>query len=161
MFAVAHEFGHALVDIFDVPVFGRQEDAADQMATYFMLQFGGDATHRLIWGAAYSYEKYIKNYKEHPQVTLPLEAFSSDHGAPQERFYNLLCIAYGNDAKLFADVVKDGYLPEWRARNCDFEFGDLKYAIKQLVSPHVDHEKAKQIFTAAWLSMTGNRRAGP
>jgi hypothetical protein len=160
MFAAAHEFGHALIDIFEVPVFGRQEDAADQLATYFMLQFAGDVPHKLIWGAAFSYEKYIKNYKDNPQVTLPLAAFSSDHGAPQERFYNLLCIAYGEDAKLFADVIADGYLPEHRARNCDFEYGDLKYAIKQFISPHVDHARAKQIFTAEWLA-TAHRRPGP
>src|SRR5262249_53486576 len=30
LFTVAHEFGHALFDIYDVPIFGRQEDAADQ-----------------------------------------------------------------------------------------------------------------------------------
>jgi len=29
-FAVAHELGHAMFDIFDVPGFGRQEHAADQ-----------------------------------------------------------------------------------------------------------------------------------
>ncbi len=39
-FAMAHELGHAMFDIFDVPVFGRQEDAADQFAAFIMLQFG-------------------------------------------------------------------------------------------------------------------------
>jgi hypothetical protein len=38
----------------------------------------------------------------------------------------------------------------------------LKYAIKQLVSPRVDHEKARQVFTAAWLAMTPRQgRPGP
>ena len=35
-----HEVGHAIFDIFDVPIFGRPEDAADNFATYIMLQFG-------------------------------------------------------------------------------------------------------------------------
>src|SRR5262245_8617343 len=38
LFALMHEFGHAAFDLFQVPVFGRQEDAADQFATYIMLQ---------------------------------------------------------------------------------------------------------------------------
>ena len=40
LFAIAHEFGHAVFDIYDVPVLGRQEDAADEFATHFLLHFG-------------------------------------------------------------------------------------------------------------------------
>src|SRR5262249_26864890 len=48
LFAVAHEFGHALFDIYEVPVFGRHEDAADQFAAYFLLQFGDERARQLI-----------------------------------------------------------------------------------------------------------------
>jgi hypothetical protein len=47
-----HEVGHATFDIFDVPIFGHEEDAADNFATYIMLQFGEGQAHRLIGGAA-------------------------------------------------------------------------------------------------------------
>ena len=36
---VLHELGHALFHKYDIPLFGREEDAADQFAAYFMLQF--------------------------------------------------------------------------------------------------------------------------
>src|SRR5262249_18312090 len=58
-FAVAHEMGHAAFDQFDTPIFARQEDAADNFATYIMLQFGKSDARRLIAGAAYSYNKYL------------------------------------------------------------------------------------------------------
>ena len=38
-FILVHEFGHALVDLFDLPVLGREEDAADAMAAVFMTEF--------------------------------------------------------------------------------------------------------------------------
>ena len=42
-----HETGHAVFDLMDVPVFGREEDAADQMAAFIALQFGtANATDR-------------------------------------------------------------------------------------------------------------------
>ena len=44
-FALAHEFGHAVFDIFDIPVFGREEDAADQFATVTMPLPFGDHLH--------------------------------------------------------------------------------------------------------------------
>jgi putative metallopeptidase DUF4344 len=42
-----HEAGHATFDILDVPIFGHEEDAADNFATYIMLQFGEGQAHRL------------------------------------------------------------------------------------------------------------------
>jgi hypothetical protein len=35
-----------------------------------------------------------------------------------QRLYDLLCIAYGADRDMFADVVENGYLPKDRARGC-------------------------------------------
>src|SRR5262249_25028348 len=39
IFVLLHELGHAAFDMFYVPVFGREEDAADQMAVFIALQF--------------------------------------------------------------------------------------------------------------------------
>jgi hypothetical protein len=155
-FALAHEFGHATFDLFDIPVFGREEDAADQFATYYMLQFGEDRAHRLVTGAAFSYREYIKNYKSKPNVNVPLLAFSSDHGAPEQRFYNLLCLAYGYDAKLF-DRVAAEYLPKSRAKNCRFEYAAVRFAYKQLVVPHLDMDQAKNVMDAKWLDEADRR----
>ena len=156
-FALAHEFGHAVFDIYDIPVFGREEDAADEFATYVMLQVGADAAHRLVFGAAFSYREFVKNFKQKPNVSLPLLAFSSDHGSPEQRFYNLLCLAYGYDDKLFADVLQKEYLPQTRARNCRYEFGVLRYAFRQLIVPHLDMEIAKQVMASKWLDDAESR----
>jgi hypothetical protein len=156
-FALAHEFGHAAFDIYDIPVFGHEEDAADQFATYIMLQFGGDRAHRLISGAAFSYREFVKNYKDKPNVNLPLLAFSSDHGSPEQRFYNLLCLAYGYDDKLFSDVVMKEYLPQTRARNCRYEYGMVRYAFRQLIVPHVNMDLAKHVMAQKWLDNSESR----
>jgi hypothetical protein len=158
LFAGMHEFGHAAFDIFQVPVFGRQEDAADQFATYIMLQFGGEKAHRLIKGAAYSYNGFIKDLKEKPQVTVPLGAFSSDHGAPEQRFYNLACIAYGYDPKIFAEVVDKDYLPEHRAKVCKYEYGNLRFAFRKMIAPQIDMAKAREVIDKSFRP-EGNERA--
>jgi len=158
MFALMHEFGHAAFDLYQIPVFGRQEDAADQFATYIMLQFGGEKAHRLIKGAAYSYKGVIKTLKDKPQVTVPMAAFSSDHGAPEQRFYNLACIAYGYDPKIFAEVVDKDYLPEHRAKVCKYEYGNLRYAFRKMIAPHIDMAKAREVIDKSFRP-EGNERA--
>jgi hypothetical protein len=148
-FAVAHELGHAMFDIFDVPVFGRQEDAADQFATYIMLQFGGEQALRLIDGTAYGYHAYIKDLSTKPQVTLPLAAFSSDHGSPEQRYFNLICTAYGYDARLFS--LEMNKIPPSRAQKCKDEYEDIKYAMHTVFWSHLDHEKVKRVLAMKWF----------
>jgi len=150
-FAMAHELGHAMFDIFDVPVFGRQEDAADQFAAFIILQFGGEQSRRLIKGATYAYYDYVKNFNEKPKVTVPLAAFSSDHGSPEERYFNLLCTAYGHDDKLFAAVVEKEYLPQSRAKKCKFEYEDLKFAFDQVFMPHLDMGMVRTVLATNFL----------
>jgi hypothetical protein len=152
LFTAAHEFGHAVFDIYNLPVLGRQEDAADEFATYFLLQFGGERAHRLIRGAAYAYYEYVQKNKDKAKVTLPIAAFSSDHGTPEQRFYNLICIAYGADPKVFAVVVERKYLPEVRAKVCKYEYSNLKYAIKTLIDPHVDQKLAETVMAIGWFT---------
>ena len=151
LFALMHEFGHAAFDIYQVPIFGRQEDAADQFSAYIMLQFGGEKAHRLIKGAAYSYNGFIKDLKDKPNVTVPLAAFSSDHGAPEQRFYNLVCMAYGWDPQIFSQVVEKGYLPEHRAKVCKYEYGNVRFAFRKMITPHIDMDRARQVIDRSFL----------
>ena len=146
-YVLSHEMGHAMFDLLDVPVFGRSEDAADQFATYIMLQFGKDQARRLIMGAAHSY----KNYVLKPKVTAPLAAFSDTHSPPAIRFFNMLCLAYGADPVLFADFVTKDYLPKARASGCKKEYGEVAYAFKKLVAPHLDKSIAQNVLQKAWL----------
>ena len=133
-YVLGHEMGHALFDMLSVPLWGRPEDAADQFSAYIMLQLGKDEARRLILGAAYSYKSYMQN----PTVTVRTTAFSGVHGAPLQRFFNLLCIGYGADPELFADLVDNGYLPAQRARGCRVEFGEVNFAFQQTMLSHVD-----------------------
>jgi hypothetical protein len=147
-----HEAGHAIYDIFEVPVLGSQEDAADQFATYVLLQFGGQRSYRLIRGAAHSFKRIIADIKARPEVTLPLTAFSNDHSRPERRFFNMACTAYGYDAELFASVVSEDWLPEKRAKRCKAEYDDLAFALRRLVGPYVDRALARKVLDTRWLS---------
>jgi putative metallopeptidase DUF4344 len=101
-YVFGHQMGHAMFDVLRVPIFGDAENAADHFSAYMMLQFGKDQAKGLITGAAYSYRKYVQN----SSVYAALVAFSDVHAAPAQRFYNMLCLAYGADPVLFAEFVE-------------------------------------------------------
>lgn len=141
-----HESGHAMFDLLKVPVFGREEDAADAFSAYIVLQFPKEDARRLLLGSAYQYKMDLLD----PQVTMGITKFSNVHGTPAQRFYNVLCIAYGADKKLFADVVERKYLPEDRADGCEEEYEQVAFAFRTLISPHIDKAQAKKVLRS-WV----------
>lgn len=140
-----HEVGHAVFDYLSVPVLGREEDAADQFAAYVLLQFAESDARRLIYGVAYSYniDASQPSTKKHP--------FADEHGLPAQRFYNVLCMAYGADSKLFADLVDKKYLPSSRAEGCADEYDQVIRALNKLIGPYIDQARAKQVRAKQWL----------
>lgn len=148
---VLHETGHAVFDIFNIPVFGHSEDAADNFATYVMLAFGKQQARRWIGGAAWAWKAYVADYRTDPVIREKLIGFASNHGQPQERFYNLMCLAYGADPVSFADLTQNGFLPPNRAPNCKYEYKTLADAFQQEIEPRVDQELKRQVMDMRWL----------
>jgi hypothetical protein len=138
-----HEASHAMFDLLKVPVLGREEDAADQVAAYVVLQLPKEQKRRLILGNAYSYASELKVRSARDLTKRRFDVgrhitFADEHGTPAQRLYNLLCVAYGSDARLFADVVEKGYLPKERAEGCPDEYKQIDFAYRRLISPNVD-----------------------
>ena len=157
VFVTLHEAGHAAFDLFSVPIFGHEEDAADNFATYIMLQFGREQARRLIGGAAWAWRAYLGDYTRNPAMPTRLAAFASDHGLPQERFYNLICLAFGADRQEFADAA--GYLPPTRSPKCSYEYQTLLRAFHKEISPHINQEMARRVLDTDWLQALESKPA--
>jgi hypothetical protein len=136
-----HETGHALFSIYRVPILGREEDAADQIAGYVMLQFGTDVARTTIKGAAW---KWASRDWSDP-------AYHDVHSTPQQRFYNYLCMAYGGDPRAFQQFVDVGWLPKWRVPNCANEYRQAALAFEKTIGPHLDQALTKRVQETTWL----------
>jgi len=140
-----HEVGHAVFDYLEVPILGREEDAADQFAAYLLLQFSKDDARKLIVGVAYSY------HVDASEPSKKKNPFADEHGLPAQRFYNVMCTAYGADSKLFADLVEKEYLPKERAEGCKDEYEQIVRAMTKLIRPYIDQTRAAQVRAKRWL----------
>jgi hypothetical protein len=126
---VLHELAHALFDMKRVPILGREEDAADQVASYILLRLGKDEARRTIVSIA---AMYASEAREAPPK---LKDFADEHGLPAQRFYNLLCLGYGKDRRKFGDLVDKGFLPSERAEQCEDEYRQVDHAVRRLIWP--------------------------
>jgi Putative metallopeptidase len=146
-----HELGHGMFDIFEIPVFGREEDAADQMAGFILSQFGEDVAQRTFPGAAYLWQTLADADRPWRR-----DRFSDEHGHPLQRAYNYLCMAYGAKPKLFQYYVDKGLLPEARAANCGREFEQIQKAFLKTMLPHIDLTKMEVVQSTIWLLPAGS-----
>ncbi len=147
--AIFHELGHALFDMLNIPVFGREEDAADQLSAFLMLQFGKDVARVTIKGAAFTYLT-SKNPRTRTE-------FADEHGAPAQRFFNYMCLAYGGEPAAFQDYVDRGVLPKARADQCPREYLLVRRAFAKSLLPHIDVELMKKVQSIQWLRPTDGR----
>ncbi len=120
-----HELGHALIDIYDIPITGKEEDSADQFATHMALRqeaTGLDA----LWSQAYLYGS-----SESRSVAWGV------HSSDKQRYYNILCTIYGSDTEAYGFLVDDDILPERRAVKCTAEYGNTISSWSRLLADYV------------------------
>jgi hypothetical protein len=146
---VLHEGGHMLFDLLDVPVFGREEDAADEIASFIAVQFNKSVARVIVKGWVWTWAK-----EEDPAeaATTPMSVWSDEHGTASQRMYNALCLGYGGDPETFAEFVAKGYLPKKRADHCAAEYDLVTRAFVKTVLPFIDTELMKKVQQAEWLT---------
>jgi len=151
-----HETGHAVFNFFKIPIFGREEDAADAIASFVMLEIGKSSARRLLAGFAHLRRAQELNAPPHS-----FEDFSDEHGTPAQRFYNVLCIAYGSDViantKVFEDFAK--LLPTrpgggGRLGHCANEYRQVKYAFNKLMLENIDAAALARVREKEWILTT-------
>jgi hypothetical protein len=144
---VLHEGGHMMFDLLDVPVFGREEDAADEAASFIALQFNKDVARTIIKGFAYQWAM-----EQDPSASAPMSVWSDEHGKAGQRMYNTLCLGYGGDPQTFQEFVDRGWLPKKRAEHCGKEFQQLKFAFVKTILPFIDRNLMTRVQQTQWLT---------
>jgi putative metallopeptidase DUF4344 len=132
VFIYLHEVGHALFDLLKVPILGHEEDAADQVATFILLRAGPELAKRTLATTALM---YLSGAKAH---TADESDFSDVHALDAQRYYNVLCLAYGSDPQEYAAAAAENRLPADRAESCEGEYAQVAFAARTLLARHVD-----------------------
>ena len=144
-----HETGHAVFDMLEVPFLGREEEAADQFSAYMILQLAKDSSRRLILGVAYLGSTQAQMEMS---TSYKLSQFGDVHELPAQRYFNVLCMAYGEDPDSFGDAIKFWHLPQTRAKNCHYEYLRFQYAFNALINPYLDQAMCDKTKERAWLA---------
>ncbi|KAB1072334.1 DUF4344 domain-containing metallopeptidase [Methylobacterium planeticum] len=148
-----HESSHALFDLLRIPVLGREEDGADQVASLILLHLTPAQARTVVNGSAYFFATLGKH------EPIDRGSFADAHGLSWQRFYNLACLAYGSDRRRYGYIVEKGYLPPERAKTCKEEYNQVNVAFQALIGPHLRVcPRHGQALRRAFSKMSGARR---
>lgn len=129
IFIFFHELGHCLIDVYDLPATGREEDSVDQLSTYVLMdEMSEEGTQMAISGVM-----LFRSWAENQQLSEG--SFADEHSLSSQRYYNIACWMYGRDREAFSHFVENEILPESRAVRCEDEYSDMSRAWERLLKP--------------------------
>lgn len=129
---VLHEAGHALVHVLEIPVTGREEDAVDQLAAWMLIE--ADDVDSVLGVAATYYSENNEKVGD--------EEYGDAHSLDRQRYFNMVCWAYGSDPDNSQELIDIWELPEARAEQCVDEYAQLDRSWSRLLSASLRDEAA-------------------
>lgn len=126
-----HEFWHAIIDMYDLPITWKEEDVADQVSALLLIWERDSATIH----AANSY--YISAINDTSDKSdLP---YWDEHSLDLQRYYNIICWVYGSDTEYYSDFVTDSILPSDRAEICEWEYQKMSDSLTRLLGDKITY----------------------
>ncbi len=145
--AVLHETAHGIFDILQIPIWGREDDAADRLAALMMMQFGEDMEKVTIYGTTTLFKAMANSDK-----TWTGSDFADTSSPGAQRYYNYLCIAAVADPSIFGGAITNGAIPS--TRDCAHEYQQIRTAFDLRIMPFVDPDALVKVRATPWLTWT-------
>lgn len=124
---VFHEFAHAIIAMYDIPVVGKEEDAADALATILLIEFLENGREIALSAAD------LFDIESDDTEVLHDEDFWDEHSLDDQRYFSTLCYVYGSDPEGYTYLQKN--LSEERAELCIEDYLKIKDSWFSLIEP--------------------------
>ncbi len=134
IFILFHEIGHALIDIYDLPVTGLEEDVVDNFSVFLLTTGNEQAEAAAIDGASF-FNVLAQEEEDLPVGMLPLW---DEHSLSKERFYNILTKVYGKDPQRYAYFVSNGLFPADKTPRYVQDYQKVMESWKRELDPYLN-----------------------
>jgi len=153
---------YAVIDVLQLPVWGRMSDAADALAAFVLVEFGDDMEQVALQSAA----QLLLVSAENGKVWTGFD-FAKLESPDAQRTFTYLCIAAAGDRLGFGqlmtteddngNVVHKGLIPARRSGFCAQEYQSIRKAFNLRVMPHIDAQQLVEVRATDWLNWKPRR----
>jgi Putative metallopeptidase len=133
IFVLGHELGHGLMIEMNMPVLGREEDAADSFAVVTALNIGSAFSERVLMEATKGWVLASKSDKKQGEAL----AFYDEHGLNLQRAYNVVCFMVGSNPEKYKTLAADTKLPKNRQTSCATDWKNTSWSWEEMLKPHL------------------------
>ena len=107
-----HEIGHALIDQFELPVVGKEEDAVDGLASMLLIEYYENGAAMAANAAElFALEGEARGDPDE-------QDFWGEHSLDEQRYYSTLCHIVGSDPQQYREIADDIGFSEERVEIC-------------------------------------------
>lgn len=131
MHTLFHELAHALIWTYELPVLGKEEDAADNLATVLLIEYFEDGAEIAISAAD------LFDLESADRAVLEDEDFWDEHSLDDQRFYSTMCLVYGSDPDTYSNLKTELGFTEQRAELCIVEYESVSRSWFDVLEPHM------------------------
>jgi len=124
IFVLMHEFSHVVIEDFEVPVLGNNEDAADTLAAASLIRLDRERPERdfyyirMLLAAADANRILWQRGLEQDNPIIYL----ANHPLSVQRAARINCLAYGSEPEVLEPLPEIVGLPDFRADWCEEEY---------------------------------------
>lgn len=129
MHTLFHEFAHAIIAMHELPVLGKEEDAADSLAAFLLIDYFENGQEIAI-SAADLFDLESDDIKTFEEAD-----FWDEHSLDAQRYYSTLCHVYGSDPDTYAHMLEEDTFSEDRADLCIEEYENLSRSWLTILKP--------------------------
>lgn len=138
LFVLYHEVAHLIFDQLELPILGREEDAADNMATWTLLNRRTAATERALADAAQGWILSGIAYDSGGDDS----DYAAGHSLDKQRAYQIVCLMVGMDETAFRPIANEYRMDRDRQDSCYWDYETVDRAFKKLLGAR-DSSKSK------------------
>ena len=134
IFVLQHEIGHLLIGELQIPVLGKEEDAADNVASITLLQQGTDEANAALLDSADGWwlSENSKAGEEYENAD-----FYGVHSLDIQRSYQIVCLMVGADPEAFGETADSFELDEERKEGCQADYEQATNSWQSLLEPYL------------------------
>jgi len=129
LFTLYHEVGHLLIDRLKWPLLGREEDAADNIATWMLLQKGTPEANLALEDAAKGWMMSGSLFGD----TYDDDDYAAGYTPDRHRSMQIVCLMVGADGSAFRPVANSFSMQPDRQRSCHFDYEVVHRSMRALL----------------------------
>lgn len=147
VFTLYHEIGHMFVDLYELPVLAKEEDAVDNLATLMALvDYNNNDDPILIDAAA----GWIAALKGDDYSAMGASDFFDEHSVNAQRAYAMICVLVGSDHDKFTEIATSFGLDADRQERCQGDYEQTKTAWGRVMKPHRKRNRGEPRITVVY-----------